>query len=89
MQLSANCVKRRAREKTDSLTAHKIYHGCCPLLDHGLARLVCDYGMAGLFKAAASGSHSHRPGPHCARGRRETKQVPSQELTVFVAPGPI
>lgn len=39
MQLSGNCVMSRAREKTDSLTAHKIYHGCCPSLEPGLARL--------------------------------------------------
>uniref|UniRef100_A0A8C9MK44 Rac/Cdc42 guanine nucleotide exchange factor 6 n=1 Tax=Serinus canaria TaxID=9135 RepID=A0A8C9MK44_SERCA len=41
----------------------------------------CEYGMAGLCKAAAPGSHSQGPGPHCARVRRETKQVPSPRMT--------
>lgn len=81
-----SCVMSRAREKTDSLTAHRVYHGCCPWLEHGLAGLMCKCGMAGLCKAAALASHSHRP--HCARGRRETKSL-LQELTVCVAPGPI
>lgn len=77
MQLSGSCIRSRAREKTDSLTAHKVYHGCCSLLDHGLADWQTGVWVAGLCKAAAPGIHSHGPGPHCARSRRETKQLPS------------
>lgn len=75
-QLSGSCVMSRTGEKTDSLTACKVYHGCCPSLEHGLTRW-CECGMPGLCKAAAPGSHSQGPGPHCARVRRETKQVSS------------
>lgn len=78
----------RTREKTASLTARRVYHGCCPSLEHGLTGW-CEGGMAGLCKAAAPGATVKDLVPTVqGLGERQSQSLP-QELTVCVVPGPI
>lgn len=82
MQLSGSCVTSRAREKTDSLTAHKVYHGCCPSLEPGLARL--GFVRQQHLEVVVTDLVPTVQGV----GERQSKSLP-QELTVCVAPGPV
>lgn len=89
VQLSGSCVMTRTREKTDPLTAHKVYHGCCPSLEHGLTRRCVSMAWPGFVRQQHLAAIVKDLVPTAqGLGERQSKSLP-QELTICVVPGPI
>lgn len=81
---SGSCATNGAREQTGSLRAQEMQWQCCLLLERGAEDWCVGTVWLGVCKAAAPGSCSHGPGPHCPRRWEKDKARPFSKSSQLV-----